>query len=752
MKFKRTLSFILASLLCGGTLISCTDNNEGGTDTSNDSSSESVADTIDTAGTEDTEEPYVYAPVPENNALTIYVDSAAAEGGDGSESAPLQNIAQAQVKIREIKSTEGLPAGGITVLFASGSHDIGDGIVFTEEDSGTEDCPITYASAEEHGAVFSGGTTLNPADFEPLGDDEKAKLIDESARDVVLKIDLTKYGFTEAQWGSSGTNINCFINEEKATLARYPNKADGADTWNYTSNPSYTGEPDPNRKGVEGFTVAANTFVVDETTLERFRLYSDLSNIFAQGYFAYDWYYEIHKMASFDLETGNLVLASVPYYGISSKEKGARYFIYNVLDEIDTVGEYYVDCSTGTLYLYPSENFDSTKITITSNTDTMISGDVSHLTLKGFAVSESKGKGIDLSGHDFTIDGLKMYNLEDTAIHVNGTNITVQNCEIFHIDRTVILVEGGDIETLTPSGNLVYNNYIHHWAYNFTYQPAIDLEGCGSVASHNEMHDTSHMALGSNGPLHIFEYNEVYRACLTTFDCGAYYSGRRFDGYGTTLRHNYFHEIGSEGSESHAIYWDDGLSGQTAYGNIIANVYGGYPFHVSCGRDNVIENNLIINWDKERSPILYGDWIRQNMEPGGDPGWKNQNHVMAERLAECQSYNAWLETFEDYGKIVPFLRDYEGDHGDPWLSTNPGNATIRMNMCYLTRYANNTFEISDAARKMSNVIELNLIMWDEEHTQLPNFESEGDPTLSEDSYAYKAGFEPIPFDQIGRVH
>ena len=225
MKFKRTLSFILASLLCGGTLISCTDNNEGGTDTSNDSSSESVADTIDTAGTEDTEEPYVYTPVPENNALTIYVDAAAAEGGDGSESAPLQTISQAQAKIREIKSTEGLPAGGITVLFSNGSHDIGDGIVFTEEDSGTEECPITYASIEEYGAAFSGGTTLNPADFVSLNDDEKARLSDDTAKGAVVKIDLIAYGLTEAEWGNIGSAPydGLYIDDEKMTVARYPN-------------------------------------------------------------------------------------------------------------------------------------------------------------------------------------------------------------------------------------------------------------------------------------------------------------------------------------------------------------------------------------------------------------------------------------------------------------------------------------------------------------------------------------------------
>jgi len=736
MKFKRTLSLILASLLCGGTLISCTDNNEGGTDTSNDSSSESVADTIDTAGTEDTEEPYVYTPVPENNALTIYVDAAAAEGGDGSESAPLQTISQAQAKIREIKSTEGLPAGGITVLFSNGSHDIGDGIVFTEEDSGTEECPITYASIEEYGAAFSGGTTLNPADFVSLNDDEKARLSDDTAKGAVVKIDLIAYGLTEAEWGNIGSAPydGLYIDDEKMTVARYPNNE-----WLKLGKVTVDGIGD---------TPVPPVVSVDDTTWERIGTWSDTDSVWMHGYFYHDWWDDFVQIPKIDTEAKSLTMSRTTPFGARS---GQRYYFLNIYEEIDAPGEFYIDRSTGTLYLYPTENFDSAKIVLATNNANIISAtDVSYLTIKGFTVAESKKGGFSLTGDHITVDNCKMYNILNTAISAVGEDILIQNSELFNLGQNGINVTGGNVDALIPSNNLIYNNHIHHFSVvKRVYTPAISLNGCGNVASHNEVHDTPHMAMGWDGPQNIFEYNEVYNANLETSDCGAFYSGRTFGNYGTIIRYNYLHDIGSDGADAHAIYWDDDLSGQTAYGNVIVNVSKN-GFHIGGGRDNVVENNLIVNWGG--TPILYDYRARDAMLEGESNWFYEWTVSMPNLLMENQQKPAWVNAFSGFSDIIPYTPDYTGDLDDPMLSCNPANNVIRLNMCYLTRYGDESFAIDRVVKSMANVIELNLIMWDEEHTQLPNFESEGDPTLSEDSYAYKAGFEPIPFDKIGRVH
>jgi hypothetical protein len=127
-----------------------------------------------------------------------------------------------------------------------------------------------------------------------------------------------------------------------------------------------------------------------------------------------------------------------------------------------------------------------------------------------------------------------------------------------------------------------------------TYQCAIGVGGCAVTASHNEISNSPHQAISWSGPNHVIEYNEIYDVCFETADCSAMYAGRNFTSYGTVIRYNYIHDIGHGTVHAHAIYWDDGLSGQTAYGNVIVNT-SSHAFLIGGGRDNVVENNIIVN-------------------------------------------------------------------------------------------------------------------------------------------------------------
>ena len=82
------------------------------------------------------------------------------------------------------------------MLLASGNYPLMDTITFTSEDSGAEGSPITYMAAKKNEATLNGGVTLAASDFVPLTDEEKAIINDEAARDKVVKVDLSGYGFT----------------------------------------------------------------------------------------------------------------------------------------------------------------------------------------------------------------------------------------------------------------------------------------------------------------------------------------------------------------------------------------------------------------------------------------------------------------------------------------------------------------------------------------------------------------------------
>ena len=78
-----------------------------------------------------------------------------AEKNDG----PFATIARARDAIREMKGNGGL-AGPVNVMMRGGTHFLDETVVFGTEDSGTEDCPITYMAYPGEEPIISGGRRI----------------------------------------------------------------------------------------------------------------------------------------------------------------------------------------------------------------------------------------------------------------------------------------------------------------------------------------------------------------------------------------------------------------------------------------------------------------------------------------------------------------------------------------------------------------------------------------------------------------
>ncbi len=702
-----------------------------------------------------------YSSSVEGSALTLYVDANAETSGDGSESAPFKTIQEAQAKIRELKANENLPVGGVTVLVKSGQYKLTESLKFTAEDSGTAESPITYVSEEEYGAVLTGGLILSASDFEALNDDEKARLIDETARNMVVKVDLAKYGISIEDISTVGSNsMEIFIDGNRATLSRYPNN-----DFARTKDVIFVGDvheafTDINFDGrgtayyVEGYDPAIHNrggiFTVNEEVNEHISKWSSYDDIYAQGYFKWSWSSSTPLIGEFNTEEASVTLAAAVTYGVS---RGAPFYFLNVYDEIDMPGEFFIDKETGILYIYKTENFESAEIMMSELQANVIeASSISYLNFKGFSLCATRSGGMNVTGNDIVVDNCKIYNVRGGGLSAHGTNITVQNCELFSIGTYGISVGGGNQVELIPSGNLIYNNYVHDYAViQRTYQSAIEVFGCAATVSHNEICNAPHQAIGWSGPNHIIEYNEVYNVCLETADCGALYTGRNFLTYGSVIRYNYIHDIGWDDVHAHAIYWDDGLSGQTAYGNIIVNT-SSYAILAGGGRDNVIENNLLINTGNY--PIFYDQRARDEMlRP--DSAWFTHDEEMANALVANRN-EAWVNAFPIYGQIIPWYEGYEGDLDDPLLSGNPANNSIKNNITYYFNdnpaesYNTYPYKFDPDVPKFSEVSDNYIIR--NSLSDFPSWHNE-DFTLKADSIMKELcpDFEELPFDQMGRV-
>jgi len=730
-KTKRFFALLFACLFCFGSLAACS----GGNVPADDTTPSDTTVPVDDSGTE--------------SAVTlIYVDSSVTDSGDGSVNSPLKTISEAKEKIREMKNGEGLPEGGVTVMLMSGDYYAAGGIEFTADDSGTEDCPITYMAAEEHGATVTGGITIPAADFISLSDEEKAKLNDETAKDKVLKADLKKYGVTTESLGkmyskgavSSSYKGNgfaeLFINDERMTVSRYPN---------------VTAE-DPNLRtgGTDGemsFDILAISEFEAQAMAIKDRISNwDLDKLWATGYFYYGWAAATVPVKELKADTLSVTLGHGVNYGIKAV---SPFYLFNIFAETDEPGEYYIDSENCILYFYPTEDFENSSVVVSISSQNVFNlGGAEYINFSGLNISATRANGLNINGNHITVDNCRFYDFHDTAIQAEGTHITIQNNEVFNVGADAIVIKGGDIVTVSPSHNVVYNNYIHHWGQiGKTSEYAVFASGCGVLISHNEVHDAPHQAILWDGPNHVIEYNEVYNVCLETDDCGALYAGRRFDAYGSAVRYNYIHNIGSGRAVAQGIYLDDGLSGQTVYGNVIADV-SGYGIQVGGGRDNIIENNLIINSGK--STIEYDSRARDGML-NGEGDWFYEHTVgMPEHLIQMQAQQEWLDAFPGYGDIIPYTLDYAGDPDNVMLSCNPANSKVRMNIFYFTGNKKERDASIDEDVISMGTVEENHRFLDLEHNQIPGYEN-GDCTLAEDAEAYKIGFEKLPFDEMGRV-
>lgn len=711
--------------------------------------------------------------------MIICVDGRAASYGDGSTEHPFCRIEDAQAYIRSLRAAGKMPDGGITVTVKEGNYRLTDGLVFGENDGGDENCQIVYRAEEARKVLLTGGVTLRAEDFVPLSDEERERLYDKSAADRIRKIDLKSYGITKEDIGklySNGSHVTVarydnstgageaelFFGGKRMTLARYPNS-------DYLRVQSVIDEG-------EGHTSKRNpkgaVFTYDSETADHVASWKINDDMWTFGYYNAEWSDESIKIVNIDTENKALSLEHYCSFGIKA---GKRYYFFNIFEELDAEGEYYIDRDNCVLYFLPPAPLDSEDIVLTITTKSIIRVDnASYLTFKDFDIAYTRDDAIKISGgfdiyetwsnrmipreagiadsSHITIDGCRIYAVRQSAVYAHGTNITVKNCDIFNIGTNGIYLSGGDRNTLTPSGNVITNNLIHDWSqYVFTYCGAIGLQGCGCTVSHNEMYNCTHFAVLYLGNDHVVEYNNIHHVCQDTDDCAAIYSGRSYSDRGTVLRYNYIHDVGKEpgedgvGTYANGIYFDDLMSGQTSFGNILENI-SGRAFLLGGGREIITENNIIVNCEY----VL--DYDARGYEGTYENGWYG-NIMTRPNTREFERLSMVPHTGEIWSKAYPLLAkmkiDPECSADDPDLAVNPSYGVYRNNVAYPGKNAC-VDKIADRVRIMSDVQET-LVLDDLSH-DFPNA-ANGDYTMSDDSEIMRRlpAFEPIPFEKIGRI-
>jgi len=700
------------------------------------------------------------APALAAEDAALYIAPGGDDAASGTIDAPLATLEGARDRIRQLKQATGLPDDGLTVYLREGEYQRTASFEIGEADSGTADSPITYRSYPGETATLTGGRDLPRDGFAPVVDDAvKNRIVEASARDRVLEIDLaalglsdygqlSRHGYWKANDVSTTPPMELYVDGQGMTLARWPN----ADAASPTVQMGDIVDPGPTRKDAD-LQDRGGTFTYG---YDRPKYWTSADDVWLDGIFGYSWEWSYNKIQSIDTEAKTITLRYGEMSGIMKSWFPDFHFAQNLLEELDAPGEYYIDRDTGKLYLIPNAAFTAGRgdITVTTLDEPMLRADgASYVNFDDLVLEYGRATAaVILGGSRVTVSHSDIQNFSDGGVLINspgrytydgipvnrgGRDHAVTDSRLRHIGGVGVVLQGGDKTTLEPGRNRVENSEIADFAYyHKAYNPGVMFDGVGNVARGNEIHDAPHPGIIVHGNDHLFEQNEVYDVCKMFHDLGAIYmnSGKTPQQRGHVFRENYFHDIGVGMSGVEGIYADNFTWDLQIEKNIFVNMGNSA---IKSGSADYIEarNNIFV--DAYAPYDNYEQWM------GNQEG----------NVVDRDYMPAWRQVFADNNDFVgtPYLEKYpelahffEDDHYFPNHSTFAKNVVWNPNR---TPIAGLNDQGAKDGKNLLNY-ETNWVAGAD-----PGFvdAAHGDYTLKPDAavFAQIPGFEAIDFAAIG---
>jgi parallel beta-helix repeat protein len=667
-----------------------------------------------------------YVATNGNDAWSGLLPAPASNGTDG----PFASLEAARNAIRTLKSRSGLPAGGARVNLRGGRYmrQSSFKLTYSPNDSGTPLSPIVYQAYPGETPCILGGVQIagfnvvtNAAILARLSASAQTNVQVATLTDQVITnlIPLARHG-VGLWWNWTGQN-ELYFQDQPMQLARWPNT-----NWlSVAASPAL---------GADHF-----SFIGSNTTKWTWD-----TNTWVQGYFGNEWGDNFQHVASLSVTNGttNTVYLTAPQasYGYVT---GGRFYFLNVLEELDSPGEYYIDRVNGLLYFWPPSSLrEEHPFVSTAGKGGTINGGgvfsynmISNVVLSGITFVGGVGPLVEIyGGRDNLVSNCTFTGSSCDGVDLMNTFSTVvTRCTIAKPGEQGLFVHcdrAADRLTLAPTTNSVTFNTIHDMSrLCWTYNPGIQIDDVGNYVAYNLIYNGRHNAILISGNNHVLEYNEIRNVCTETSDSGAVYMGRNWTMRGNILRYNYIHNVNQGGgaissSGVRGIYMDDCWSGTTIFGNVLCNTDGGVV--INGGRDNLVQNNIFVGCTTE---AIYA----------AQPGFTYDASLITNTNSQL-----WTNLYAMPYQSPPWSVQY------PALvsiaTNNPGAALgniIRNNISY-----NNGAWINSYNGALTNLAIAN------------NFTS-GDPlfvnygarnfTLSTNSPAWVLGFQPIPMNAFGPV-
>ena len=414
-----------------------------------------------------------------------------------------------------------------------------------------------------------------------------------------------------------------------------------------------------------------------------------------------------------------------PCTGYDYRE-GNPYYAFNLLEEIDTPGEWYLNRKTGTLYFYPPGKLDEAQVQLSTLAGPFLeTHGTSHLRVEGLTFELGCGNGAEISdGESVLLIGCTFRRLGNWGVSIRGgKSHGLHSCDLAILGGGGVFLKGGNKARLIPAGHFIENCHIHDFTrIDRSYAPAAIIDGVGNRMTHNLVHDSPHHGIRLEGYEHLVELNEVCDVVQESDD----QSGIDMFGNpalrGNVIRYNFWHHNGGDHLPcgQAGIRLDDMISAVTMYGNVFWDTARGHfgGIQINGGKENVAANNLFIDCSAAFS-----------FSPWGKEYWlKRMNKGLCHKL---------------------MLSDGVKPTEPPHVTKYPDLAHLEEKISLNYVWRNVTFNCPKFALRERGKNEL---LENVSLSQDPGFvtAATGNFTLPTDSVLYDLlGFRPIPFDEIG---